>query len=313
MNKFLVYAVVCLFGMSSHMVYAAVETIRIYPTDDGINFLYDFENLTDWTEARNYTGPLVHITNTDGDNVTVRSDQQSGYFRIYRISLSFDTSLLPDEAIINEASINAFKYAEGNNGGNTDIVFTSHTRQNANLLTEDDWYLSRYGNEFARGELLDNLYTSYSLNFDGREYINKFGGTIFGGMTEFDFDNIPQSSLPRNASFNSSEALGTTTDPYLEITYTVPDVEKSISELISDLKNIVNDQIALKSNRSVYVAQIKVLEQLIGRQKVNTALTHLKVLENQIVLDRQSGVVSIEVEAQMNILLNKIKNQLTLE
>ena len=309
-NKFFVYTLVCFFGLSLQVVKAAEETIRIYPTDDGANVLYDDDGQVEWSAARSYGGILSQPTIMDSEALGVRSDDQSGYFRIYRSSILFDTSNIPIDAIIQSASINLFKFPTANNHNDTKVVVTEHIRDNIATLSPVDWSLSHYGIEFTRELLVDSQYTPFLLNVAGLNYINKQSYTVFGMLSEFDFDDIAPTASPSAAAFYSSEVAGTSVDPYLEITYTVPDVQKSIAELIIDFKTIVNTQIVLKSNKSVYVAQIKVLEQAIEKQKNAIALEHIKVLERQITHDEKTGVVSSVTAEEMRMLLMEIKDAL---
>jgi hypothetical protein len=212
----LIYRADITYCASSNPPAATTTTVRIYPTDDGFTFLYDNENQTVWSSARTYTGPLSQTPNTTGAEVAVRSDSQSGKFRIYRSSMLFDTSIIPDSATVESATLNVYKVSTE---GNTSLVFTPHTRASNTALMKSDWYLSNYGTEIARGPLIDNTYTTYTFNGTGESHINKAGYTAIGGMSAFDYDNVPQGSSPKTAAFRSSDMSGTSTDPYLEITY----------------------------------------------------------------------------------------------
>ncbi|MEY2665221.1 MAG: hypothetical protein RLZZ480_326 [Candidatus Parcubacteria bacterium] len=223
-------------------VYA--ETIKIYPVSDGFNQLGDIDGQTNWISARLYDATLLgNLTNNDADHLTVRSDKGSGRYRIYRGSMSFDTSVLPDSASITSVSINVYK-EPANNSGNTHLVFTSHIPAANTILEKTDWQLSNYGDEFSRGLLADNRYTTFNFNNTGLNHVNKAGYTVVGEMTEYDFDNVTPPLVPGaafNASFYSIETSGTDKDPYLEIEYTVPgevDEFPLYTQVISDHPSI---------------------------------------------------------------------------
>lgn len=195
---------------------AATTTVRIYPTDEAWQFLYDEDNQTTWAAARGYTGTLYHDTDKTSNIIAVRSDANSGKYRIYRASMLFDTSVIPENATIQSASLNVYRLPYENDS----MVFTAHSRASTTDFVKTDWQLSHYGTEFARGTLLDNQHTSFSLNASGTGYINSTGYTDFGVMTAADFDNVDRGSTMTGAAFATSKASGTSTDPYLEVTYT---------------------------------------------------------------------------------------------
>lgn len=218
-----------LFSFSS--VYASTETVRIYShPSDGRFILGDSFERINWDQARNYS-PYPADPNTDQDILNVRSDNKSGFYRIYRGSIPFDTSIIPSEAEIVEASLNTF--AETGNNTGVEIVITQHNRASSTHLSASDWEIENFGAKgFARGSLNTTGKTKFVLSSDFEDSLNKDGYTILGILTAFDFDNINPGSSIRAASFYSSEAPGTSTDPYLEITYTVEDPEPEVDGLV---------------------------------------------------------------------------------
>jgi hypothetical protein len=309
MMKLFVVAVV-FFGLHYQVANASSETVKIYPISDGVNFLYDDENQTIWSEARNYQGTLSNVTNVAGENVAARSDTHSGKYRIYRASLAFDTSVIPDDASIETSRLNLFKEAEGNNRGDTQLVITEHTRQMPSVLNKEDWYLQNYGIEFSRILLLDEQYTIVDLGDSFSNYINMRGITVIGGMTSYDFDNIDPGFVISSASFYSNEKLETLKRPYLEVTYTVPDKMQDIERLITELKLIVKSEIARKPIRASYRAQIRVLEKLIKNENIKVALAYSKVIERQIKQDSKKDYISSETASKMQEVLSAIRESL---
>lgn len=204
------------------------HTVKIYPTDDGVTYLYDSDRQTDWSTARNYSDALTNDAVLDTTITKVRSDKHSGWYRFYRSSMLFDVSDIPEDATIVSATLNVYKEAGANNHGNTDIVFTEHNRLSTSTLTREDWYISNYGTELARGLLQDNQYTTYILNSAGLDYLGSGNEIIIGGLTEYDYDDVEVGAVQTSASFYSLDAEGTSTDPYLEVTYTLPDEERKV-------------------------------------------------------------------------------------
>jgi hypothetical protein len=311
MKNFLLFVAV-FFSLSFSVADAATETVKIYPISDGVNFLYDNEDQTVWSSARNYQGLLSNETNTLGENVAARSDSHSGRYRIYRASLAFDTSIIPDNAVIETSVLNLFKEAEGNNRGDTQLVITEHLRQVPEVLNKMDWYLQNYGAEFTRTLLLDEQYTTLDLGESFSGYIDTNGITVLGGMTSYDFDNIDPGFVISSASFYSNEKLDDLKKPYLEVTYTVADVPEDIEELIADLKLIIKSEITRKSTRASYLAQVRALERVIKKENVRAALVHIKVIERQIKHDKKKGLVTSETASKMQEVIDSMKETLTI-
>ena len=202
----------------------AATTVKIYPTDDGQNQLYDDDNQTVWSAARNFSGVLFRDSNTISDVIATRADSSAGgRYRIYRSSSVFDTSILPDDAEVTSVKFVAYK-SPGNNHGQK-LVLTPHRRDSLFNLSRADWSLSHYGAEFSRGPMALSGYNTFGFNLAGVNYINPTGHTIIGGLQDNDYDNIDIASTLSGAAFYSSEAPGTEFDPYLEITYEVPEPE----------------------------------------------------------------------------------------
>ena len=222
--------------------HAATATIKIYPTDDAEQELYDDDNQTLWSAARSYTGSFTRPVNSTSEALAIRSDAGTGIYRLYRASLLFDTRLIPANATVQSATLNVYKVVYGNN---TPIVLTQHTRVSTTTFASSDWQESHYGSEIARGILNVDQYTAFDLNSVGLSYLNIGGYTDIGVRTAFDYDNIDPGNIISAAGFASSEAAGTSTDPYLEITYTVADTIVTLpifegvidSEITNSIKN----------------------------------------------------------------------------
>jgi hypothetical protein len=215
-----VIVAVPLFLTLPRLSYAATHTIKIYPTDDALQELYDDDNQTAWSSARNYAGTFVRPVDNTSPALSIRSDAGTAIYRIYRASIIFDTSIIPTPAEVQSATLNVYKI---NYGNNTPLVLTEHERSTVTNFSSGDWYQSHYGVELGRGVLNASGYTSFSLNSIGLGYLDRLGYTDIGVRTAFDYDDIDPGNVISAAGFASSEAPGTETDPYLEITYTVPD------------------------------------------------------------------------------------------
>lgn len=116
----------------------------------------------------------------------------SGHYGIIRGFLYFDTSGIPDNAIITTAIITAV--------ADRDWVYTNFNiivrgaSSASNPLILGDYHLTHYNGENL-GELTTPAnYSSFTLNIDGCTYINKGGITQFILLSEEDINNDPPTS-----------------------------------------------------------------------------------------------------------------------
>ncbi|TAL48920.1 hypothetical protein EPN83_02815 [Patescibacteria group bacterium] len=155
--------------------------------------------------------------------------------RITRGFLAFDTSPLPDNAIITAATINVFVPSKANDvdDGNDFAVVVQGRQASTNSLSNSDY--NKAGNQVtAATELSDRLdltalalnqYNTWSLNGTGLGFVSLTGVSKFALREGHDLLKAWPSYAPDQ--FNGfaaamSEQTGTTQDPYLEVTYTLP-------------------------------------------------------------------------------------------
>jgi len=117
-------------------------------------------------------------------------------YQIWRSFLYFDTSGLPDAAIITAATIQ-FTLPLSYDYSTTDFNIIVRGAETAhNPLELGDYDLTHYNGDNL-GELTDNTptiegdYRSYTLNINGRLYLNKGGITQFVLLSKEDIDNDP--------------------------------------------------------------------------------------------------------------------------
>ena len=207
---------------------ASAEMVNIYPTDDAVAQLYDDDGISDWEQARGFSGDLFREPIITDPSLAIRSDNGVGTYRIYRVSKVFGLPILPEGVLITGAKVKLYKTV-GNNRGDIDVVVTSHERTTTSILQKQDWNIVNFGiQEFAREKLLDAQYTEFTLNTEGLDYLNSKIGqpATLGFLTNYDFDNVVPDGFILAAGWYSVESLGTDFDPYLEITYTIPDEEE---------------------------------------------------------------------------------------
>ena len=74
----------------------------------------------------------------------------------------------------------------------------------------------------AVSSLVNGSYNSITLNSTGRGWINKTGVTKLGLRNSRDVDNNEPPSINNQIAFFSADRIGTSQDPKLVVTYTLP-------------------------------------------------------------------------------------------
>jgi hypothetical protein len=222
------------------------DTVKLYPENDGVAQMYDEDQFTDWDEARNYTGLITRDAAQEGvgnnvGNTGVKSDKFfKGVYRIYRVSKTFDLSQLPEGAEITSARLNLYRTV-ANAEGDVGVVVTSHSRENINQMEKQDWNIVNFGEvAFAQNKIDTSGYNEFSFNQEGLTYLeNKIGEvSTIGLLTEFDFNDIEPPLLPYAAGWREVNSIGTEFDPYLEITFEVPDEPTDEYPLYTQVESI---------------------------------------------------------------------------
>ena len=152
---------------------------------------------------------------------------------IMRSFIPFDTSSLPNNAVISAATLNLYitdKRNEGLDGSKRFCVFRT-TQASPTSLTVDDYDQcgaidnpTKGSNEIAYNNISTGSYQTWILNSIGKQWISKTGFTKLGMRIEYDYADILPAAGVANKLYikkRMSEYAGTEYDPYLEITYTV--------------------------------------------------------------------------------------------
>lgn len=197
---------------------------------------------THWDTAHDQTDG-VGTTPTTADHWPSRVDMDGTNNRMYifRGFFPIDTSVLPDTAVISAAILKLYitDKLDLYNGTGYDYVALVQTTQasTSTLITEDFDQCGDIDNA-AKGSaniditvLSTSAYNDFTLNATGTSWISKTGWTMLGMRDGYDqqdvFPGDPGEAIKNQGIKNAySEAAGTSTDPYLEITYTVPSVRR---------------------------------------------------------------------------------------
>jgi hypothetical protein len=168
----------------------------------------------------------------DTSTTMIIGAQVSATFRnISRGIFCFDTSSLPDDAVISAATFN-FITAKSNGLGDIDLYLVESTPASTSTIATSDYSnIDRGSGATSFGSITyasvngdNSTYNAITLNSDGRNYINLTGITSFGVVISWDFnDSYPGSYASNDVSrftIKTADQSGTASDPYLSVTYT---------------------------------------------------------------------------------------------
>lgn len=178
----------------------------------------DASNAT-WATVIAATTGTAHSSDANGYVIADKSYGGGTLYAIARLFVTFDTSALPDNAIITAATISLYS----NDVGGTDgIGVVQSTQANGDALVDDDFDNCGATEGATRvTSFTDNAYNVWTLNATGLLWISKTGYSMFCFRMGRDIDNTtPTGTIFRR--FAMSETALTTSDPKLIITYTAP-------------------------------------------------------------------------------------------
>lgn len=150
------------------------------------------------------------------------------YFALYRGFFCFDTSALTAPAVISSASLSLFGTGKGDALGTPDLhIAGAALASTADVTASDFVNISRttFGNvTYASFSTL--AYNAISLNASGIAAISKTGITQFSAQLSWDLNNsftgVWDASNISYFQGKYADTTGTTNDPMLVVTYTIP-------------------------------------------------------------------------------------------
>ncbi len=287
---------------------ASVSTLRIYPHESD-NSIVTGPYPSLWSTqyfAQNGRDPHQGLNRSAAYIGAYNSNQ--GYIAIYRSFLSFDTSVIPEGSEIVSATLNVLPdtVLDGYNDQYSYMTVLEGRQASPTGLTLDDIEMC--------GDVLENptkgsvdvdvssivVYQplTLSLNETGKNWINKTGYTKLCIREGHDIENI---ETINNGNFwqesgivyKTVESVGTSTDPYLEITYQVSDVgDKSILDLIEELIEAVKGKNFGKSIEQSYLAHLEKLGGTLDTANSNAVRNQLEAFIKKLGDDVKKGVIA---------------------
>jgi hypothetical protein len=193
-----------------------------------------------FTNVRTQAG-TVHDATSAGTNFMVylqASTTVDNYTELFRFIATFDTSPLTSLATISSAVISLFGKAQQNTIGSPALHVAGSTPAVNNDLANADYgqcQTTTFGN-IAYASWNTAAYNDITLNASGLSNISKTGISKFSWQLSWDILNSFTGTWVSNGEsgfgFFTADSAGTTNDPMLVITYTLPSTSIPISNLL---------------------------------------------------------------------------------
>lgn len=172
---------------------------------------------SDWTNCRNAgSGNADKSSETGSVRARWVGSPWNSYY-IDRIFLPFDTSSIPDDAIIEYAILSVCFTSVS--GGVRGIGLVQTTQSDPTNLSNDDY--SRMGTTegATRQTVTEAGFVDYTLNPTGLSWINKGGYSLLGLKDGLDIDNTsPSDSTVKLVAFSEDSYIY----PYLSVSWSMP-------------------------------------------------------------------------------------------
>lgn len=147
-------------------------------------------------------------------------------YEIWRGFLPFDTSSLPDDAVIDSATLYVYVYAHNDATGDGYINIVQTTQDPTDLtvndydaMTVDSPTLG--GTQLDLADVINDQYNLIDFNATGLTWVDVDGYTKIGVREKYDIEDTPPAvtSTGNEIDIRYVNNSGTENDPYLEITY----------------------------------------------------------------------------------------------
>jgi hypothetical protein len=205
---------------------AASTTVTIYSSasDGYVDKDSAVSYATAWTAT---SATWVHYTGSyDGYMGQLPPGVSGGIWWIDRFFLYFDTSGIPPGAIIESASLNLYGKVDYSTQDFLMTVQNGQPTYPTDPMVLADYNKANYagnGGSLTTAGFTTSGYNVITLNADGISWINKGGQTKLCIRSNRDIAGTePTYGVDERVQVYTSEETGTSKDPYLSVTYTVP-------------------------------------------------------------------------------------------
>ena len=146
-------------------------------------------------------------------------------YAIYRVFLLFNTASLPDNSTITATTLSIYVSSKTTTNSDTIELVTSTPASNTGLIVGDFDQIStvQQASGISISSLTASAYNAFTLNATGKGNVNLTGVTKFAIRTGQDRSNTaPGTEGSDNVGASSADVSGTSQDPKLDVTYTLP-------------------------------------------------------------------------------------------
>ncbi len=319
MKKIVTLGVFLVCGFFSLPILTMADTVKIYshPSDLGVR-TSPYPGSWD-TQHSATVGIDQQAQQERALAYTAALDSDSGIVAIYRSFMSFDTASIPDDAEITSVKLMLYadtvldlvndQYAymnvlQGFQASPTAVTFDDIEKCGDSLVNP-----TKGANDIDVSSITQNAYLGLELNSVGVGWVDKQGYTQLCVREGHDIEN----SEPVNndgtwkesgITHYTSEAPGTSTDPYLEITYTVPDSGPTLDERIEQFRTTVLSYDLPKKVERGYLVQIRLLETSVKYERYKAALAQTLVLKLALGHDKRHRIIT---ESEYRELLTQLR------
>jgi hypothetical protein len=196
--------------------------------------LYGGSSTITWANVHHATaGDYADYTGTTMYAESFESSDGTNYNGIQRSFLPFNTAALPDDATITAATLNIYvsTTSDTDNDGYDYVSVVQTTQASTSSVVVEDYDQCGAVQSPQKGAADIDItdisagYTVFTLNATGIAWISLTGWTQLGIREGHDVaDHQIATNKDNYVLFYSSAYTGTSRDPYLNITYTVPEV-----------------------------------------------------------------------------------------
>ena len=190
-------------------------------THDG--WVTQYGNLS-WKNTRDGTGSSATNSPPSGDlQMGILANATSGYYNSSdRVILTFDTSYIPDDAIVISADVTVWGTAKANGVGGFNISLVDVTPGNRMLFSAGDFDATSFIRMSPDLEYstwaTDNINT-FPLTAAGMGYINIMGDTSYMLTNNYTVDNVTPAWASDLESYARGAPLSSSSKPYMTIYY----------------------------------------------------------------------------------------------
>ncbi|MFZ2707526.1 MAG: immunoglobulin-like domain-containing protein, partial [Minisyncoccia bacterium] len=216
------------------------DAILSYSSDIADGAVGNYSPTNSWSDSHDASVGAYPCTSSCGP--TASNAQYSD--TIERLFVPFNTDALPDTANITGANLKLYStYVNYAWDPNAYLVVVPTTQASPTALVLNDFDQSGTTELSARVNSANGTFTSpdwktFALNATGIGSINLTGWTKIGLRSGYDKDNVPPTSGFHSYAFRMSEYTGTDFDPYLEVTYSLPTIPPTATDLkVESLSN----------------------------------------------------------------------------